>query len=106
MTGRRDNNRPTFQEERDHLMEKELEVTRQLAREAGAILMDFYKGGIDVQWKGHNDPVTAADHAANEFLVRELTRRFPDDAVLSEELPDDQSRFTKDRVWMIDPMDG
>ncbi len=87
-------------------MEKELEVARQLAREAGRILLEFYRDGAEVKWKGHDDPVTAADHAANEYLVRELARRFPDDAILSEELPDDPTRFNHDRVWLVDPMDG
>ncbi len=87
-------------------MEKEVEVARQIAREAGRILLDYYRDGAEVKWKGHDDPVTAADHAANEFLVRELARRFPDDAILSEELPDNQERFQKARVWMVDPMDG
>src|SRR5262249_11888928 len=87
-------------------MEKELEVARELARDAGRILLEFYASGAKVQWKGHDDPVTAADHAANEMLVRELSRQFPNDAVLSEEFPDDLSRLHKDRVWMVDPMDG
>lgn len=87
-------------------MEKELEVARRLAREAGAILMQFYRGKTEVQWKGHDDPVTAADHAANEMLVRELHNQFPKDAILSEELPDDRARLRHDRVWMVDPMDG
>ena len=87
-------------------MEKELEIAKYLARDAGRILLDFYRSGVQVQWKGHDDPVTAADRAANEMLVRELHRQFPDDAILSEELPDDLERLKKDRVWMIDPMDG
>lgn len=87
-------------------MEKELEVARRIARDAGKILMDFYRDGAEVKWKGHDDPVTAADHAANEYLVRELERRFPEDAVLSEELPDDTQRLGRERVWMVDPMDG
>ncbi len=87
-------------------MEKELEVARRLAREAGAILMEFYRGETEVQWKGHDDPVTAADRAANAMIVRELQRYFPRDAILSEELPDDLARLTYDRVWMVDPMDG
>lgn len=87
-------------------MEKELEVARRLAREAGTILMEFYRGQTEVQWKGHDDPVTAADHAANEMLVRELHRHFPQDAILSEELPDDRARLAHERVWMVDPMDG
>jgi 3'(2'), 5'-bisphosphate nucleotidase len=87
-------------------MEKELEIAKHLARDAGRILLDFYRSEVQVQWKGHDDPVTAADRAANEMLVRELHRRFPDDAILSEELPDDPLRLKKDRVWMVDPMDG
>jgi 3'(2'), 5'-bisphosphate nucleotidase len=87
-------------------MEKELEKAKTLAREAGRILLEYYRDGALVEWKGHDDPVTAADHAANEMLVRELHHYFPDDAVLSEEFPDDLSRLSKDRVWMVDPMDG
>jgi 3'(2'), 5'-bisphosphate nucleotidase len=87
-------------------MERELEVAKQLAREAGKILLQFYATDTEVQWKGHDDPVTAADKAANEMIVRELQRHFPQDAVLSEEAPDDISRLQKERVWMVDPMDG
>jgi 3'(2'), 5'-bisphosphate nucleotidase len=87
-------------------MEKELEVAKNLAREAGSILMEFYASGAKVHWKGHDDPVTAADHAANEMLVRKLHRHFPNDPVLSEEFPDDPARLAHDRVWMVDPMDG
>src|SRR5687767_5089709 len=87
-------------------MEKELEVARRLARDAGRILLDFYAKDTQVQWKGRDDPVTAADQAANEMLARELSRHFPDDALLTEELPDDLARMQKDRVWTVDPMDG
>ena len=87
-------------------MEKELEIARRLAREAGGILMSFYKNDAKVEWKGYDDPVTAADKAANEMLVRELSKSFPQDAILSEEAVDDKIRLGKDRVWMVDPMDG
>jgi 3'(2'), 5'-bisphosphate nucleotidase len=87
-------------------MERELELTKTIAREAGRILMDIYSGEHSVQWKGYDDPVTAADHAANKFIVAELRRHFPDDGILSEEATDDQSRLSKSRVWLVDPMDG
>ena len=87
-------------------MEKELEVVRQLAREAGHILMQHYATDTQVQWKGHDDPVTAADKAANEMIVQALQQHFPHDAVLSEEAPDDRTRLQHERVWMVDPMDG
>lgn len=87
-------------------MEKELVVVKQLAREAGKILLSYYRTDAQVQWKGYDDPVTAADKAANEMLVRELSRAFPADAILSEEAPDDSDRLSQSRVWMVDPMDG
>lgn len=87
-------------------LENELEIARALAREAGQVLMEYYRGETAVEWKGDDDPVTAADHAANQLLVDKLAAAFPNDGILSEELPDDGSRLTHERVWMIDPMDG
>lgn len=87
-------------------MERELEITKTIAREAGRILLEIYSGDHGVEWKGYDDPVTAADHAANKFIVAELRRHFPADGILSEEATDDQSRLHKSRVWLVDPMDG
>jgi len=87
-------------------MERELETARNVARAAGRVLMEIYAGEHDVQWKGHDDPVTAADHAANALIVKELKRHFPDDGILSEEAPDDAARLSRRRVWLVDPMDG
>ena len=49
---------------------------------------------------------SAGDRQAHEFLVAELRRHRPDDAVLSEEGHDDRSRLDADRVWILDPLDG
>jgi 3'(2'), 5'-bisphosphate nucleotidase len=87
-------------------LENELGIAKTLAREAGHLLMEYYRGETTVEWKGEDDPVTAADHAANKLLVDKLSTAFPGDGILSEELPDDGSRLRCDRVWMIDPMDG
>jgi 3'(2'), 5'-bisphosphate nucleotidase len=46
------------------------------------------------------------DGVSHRFLVDELARLRPDDAVLSEEGLDDPRRFTVDRVWIVDPLDG
>jgi 3'(2'), 5'-bisphosphate nucleotidase len=48
----------------------------------------------------------AGDAAAHAVIVDELGRRFPDDAILSEEAADDQARLTNRRVWIVDPVDG
>src|SRR5678815_5363291 len=88
------------------MMDKELEVALSLAREAGRILLGFYRTDDVVHWKSASDPVTAADRTANDFIVSELKRQFPQDGILAEETPDDLSRLSCRRVWMIDPMDG
>ncbi|OHV27923.1 MULTISPECIES: 3'(2'),5'-bisphosphate nucleotidase CysQ [Pseudofrankia] len=46
------------------------------------------------------------DRQSNELLLRLLTDARPDDAVLSEEGADDLARLDRDRVWIIDPLDG
>jgi 3'(2'), 5'-bisphosphate nucleotidase len=48
----------------------------------------------------------AGDRQSHEFLMAELARKRPDDAVLSEEGIDDKARLIADRVWIVDPLDG
>ena len=88
-------------------LDRELEVARAAAREAGAAIMRHYGDPeVAVRTKADNSPVTAADEAANECLEKAIRAAFPDDAWLSEESPDDPSRFDKRRVWIVDPLDG
>lgn len=86
---------------------RELEAAATAAREAGAVILAYYaRGAIAVESKQDASPVTAADREANRVIVDRLRAAFPDDAVLSEELPDDGSRHGKGRVWIVDPLDG
>jgi 3'(2'), 5'-bisphosphate nucleotidase len=87
-------------------MKTELEIAKELAVRAGAVLLEFYAAAPSVEWKGKNDPVTTADRAASRLLVDELHRRFPLDGILCEEEKDDRQRLSRSRVWVIDPMDG
>ncbi len=84
----------------------ELDVARELAREAAALVRRFSQQPMAVKHKAGGEPVTEADLAANTLIVSRLAQEFPGDAVLSEELPDDGSRLGSRRVWMVDPIDG
>jgi 3'(2'), 5'-bisphosphate nucleotidase len=88
----------------------ELEVVTELAREAGAILLRHYHSPFLVEQKVNAlkelEEVTAADRESNDLIVRRLAAEFPDDGILAEESADTERRLDKDRVWMIDPMDG
>jgi 3'(2'), 5'-bisphosphate nucleotidase len=88
---------------------RELSVALELAREAGAAILDFYEGPLLIEQKADahdREPVTQADKAANEIIVQRLQREFPRDGILAEESEDTSRRLSKNRVWMVDPLDG
>jgi len=72
-----------------------------LAERAGRLLLELRAAGgaPDVLRK-------AGDRQSHEFLMAELAKARPGDAVLSEEGIDDKARLTADRVWIVDPLDG
>ncbi len=51
------------------------------------------------------DVVTTIDYEINDIICSSIGKLFPDDAILSEENKDDQSRLKKDRLWIVDPID-
>ncbi len=87
-------------------LDRRLQIVRNLARQAGDVIMNYYKTSVEVELKAPGDPVTAADKAANELIVDHLHKTFPGEAVLAEESVDDLTRLGQDVVWMVDPMDG
>ncbi len=90
--------------------EHEIQVATELARAAGAVLLEHYNSPFLVEQKinalDEIEEVTAADREANELIVTRLQKEFPDDGILAEESTDSEHRLGKDRVWLIDPMDG
>src|SRR3989440_4992054 len=90
--------------------QREILVATELARQAGAVLLEHYYSPFLVEQKvnaiDETEEVTAADREANELIVGRLQTEFPDDGILAEESTDSEHRLDKDRVWLIDPMDG
>jgi 3'(2'), 5'-bisphosphate nucleotidase len=85
---------------------RELEVAYAAGMEAAALVRTFRGPSLRIDHKLENEPVTEADIAASALIVGRLRAAFPEDAVLSEEIPDDGSRLQASRVWMVDPIDG
>jgi 3'(2'), 5'-bisphosphate nucleotidase len=81
-------------------------MVERLVREAGQLVAGFYATDFAVSYKGIDDPVTAADHAANDLLVAGLAAAYPDNGILSEESADNPARLQRRRVWIVDPLDG
>ncbi len=88
------------------MLADELELATTLARRAGELVLSLQSTGLPVEHKAGDEPVTEADRRASALIVDALAQAYPADAILSEEAADDRSRLTRDRVWMIDPIDG
>ncbi|MGB7803938.1 3'(2'),5'-bisphosphate nucleotidase CysQ [Buttiauxella sp.] len=86
-----------------------LEQICQLAREAGAAIMDVYQGvkPLEATQKLDDSPVTAADIAAHSIILKGLQTLTPEIPVLSEEDPQTwETRQHWQRYWLVDPLDG
>jgi 3'(2'), 5'-bisphosphate nucleotidase len=76
-------------------------LARDLATQAGERLLTLRAAG--------GEPATLkadGDRLSHEYLMGELARLRPEDAVLSEEGKDDKARLTAVRAWIVDPLDG
>jgi 3'(2'), 5'-bisphosphate nucleotidase len=78
------------------------ELAAHLAKVAGDILINVRSSGVfSGQALGK-----AGDQTANQFLCHAIRENRPDDGLLSEESKDTPERLAKERVWIIDPVDG
>jgi len=87
-------------------MISELNIAKAAAIEAGGLIMNYYKSDYEIKDKGYHNPVTTADHVADERLKEILMESRPEYGWLSEETVDSPDRLNKERVWVVDPLDG
>ncbi len=71
---------------------------------AGEVLQAFTPGAIAASRKAGGSPVTEADRAVDDVLRRALPRA--GEGWLSEETADSPDRLHRERVWVVDPLDG
>src|SRR5437016_10960895 len=71
---------------------------------ARVVFARFTPGAIETEYKIGHDPVTEADRQVDAVLREHLLR--DGEGWLSEESVDDASRLSKNRVWVVDPLDG
>ena len=75
-----------------------------LARRAGELQLSRYKDPGSVREKAPRDLVTEVDLLCEELMVNAIRKRYPEDAILSEERGGEISRAG--RTWLLDPVDG
>jgi myo-inositol-1(or 4)-monophosphatase len=78
----------------------------ELASVSGETILPFFRTALSVTDKGNGqfDPVTAADHAAENAMRSLIKRTFPEHGVIGEEFGSD--RADAEYVWVLDPIDG
>jgi histidinol-phosphatase len=84
--------------------EKELDVARKAAIQAGKIGLRYSSEGVQAEVKPDESPVTKADRECERLISHMLTDAFPEDGLLGEEGTLREPR--SGRRWIIDPIDG
>ncbi len=86
-----------------------LEPVEAIARQAGAAILEIYaRDDFEVEIKGDDSPLTAADLASQAAIVHGLSRLEPAVPILSEEAAQDawETRKVWPCFWLVDPLDG
>jgi myo-inositol-1(or 4)-monophosphatase len=79
-------------------------ATAEIAREAGALLMEYFRQRVTVEYKGEADLVTIADRKSEALIRERIRQQWPTHDILGEEqgLVDTGSEYR----WYVDPLDG
>ncbi len=85
-------------------LEARADICLQVIRQAGALALDRFRdrGGLSVSLKGPQDYVSEVDTAVERLIAEAVADSFPDDGLLGEE----GGGEIKDRLWVVDPIDG
>jgi myo-inositol-1(or 4)-monophosphatase len=90
---------------------EELEFATDLAKRAGALLVESFERIETIDYKSKRDVVTNADYASERLVIDAIRERYPADALLAEESGAHTGRgraadAPNGRTWVIDPLDG
>ena len=80
-----------------------LKTAESIAREAGALLREFYHRGVRTEYKGDVDLVTEADRASEKLIGERLRAAFPTHGIYGEE--GTRSGLDAEFRWYVDPLD-
>ncbi|MFC7404644.1 3'(2'),5'-bisphosphate nucleotidase CysQ [Georgenia alba] len=79
---------------------------KDLATSAGELLLQIRREHLAAGTAEGKALAKAGDRGAQTHIAARLAAERPEDAVLSEEAVDDKARLGRERVWIIDPLDG
>jgi len=85
-------------------MKEVIKEVKSLLRKAGDEILKIYGREYQFKEKSDKSPVTEADLVSERIILEGLKKYNYN--ILSEETKDDLSRLDKERIWIIDPLDG
>ena len=83
-------------------MEEYLEFAKEIAYQAGKIMLKYFNQNNGASYKGDKTIVTVADTQINSYLIKRVKEKYPGHSVDGEEEQFGKSNF----VWVCDPVDG
>lgn len=83
-----------------------LDAVAGVVAEAGAMALARWRTDVGVRDKADGSPVCEVDLAVDVFLRERLAAIDPHAGWLSEETADAPDRLARQRVWVVDPIDG
>jgi len=75
-----------------------------MAREAGVLLMDYFRQHVKIEYKGDVDLVTVADRESEALILERIRAQFPTHDVIGEE--GTRIETGSEYKWYVDPLDG
>ena len=76
----------------------------EIAREAGSLLMEYFRRRVKIEYKGDADLVTEADRASEKLILERIRAHWPSHDVIGEEGA--RVETGGDYRWYVDPLDG
>src|SRR5580658_96982 len=75
-----------------------------MAREAGSLLMEYFRQHVTIEYKGAVDLVTVADRKSEALILGRIRAQFPTHDVMGEE--GTRIETGSEYKWYVDPLDG
>lgn len=81
-----------------------IELAERLAAASGAVIRQYFRTSVAIDWKSDETPVTVADREAERAMRDLIAAAYPEHGILGEEHGAD--RADAELVWVLDPIDG
>src|ERR1022692_4393063 len=75
-----------------------------MAREAGRLVMGYFRQHVKIEYKGAVDLVTVADRESEALILERIRKQFPTHDVMGEEGA--RIETGGEYKWYVDPLDG